>query len=101
MSTSPRSIPPENLPAVAPVARLIEEFHKLPGVGPKSAQRLAYHLVRMPAEEARALAEAILGVKEGIGLCGQCQNITDRDPCSICANPARDRSSICVVEQAL
>ena len=101
MSTSPRSIPSEHLPSVAPVARLIEEFHKLPGVGPKSAQRLAYHLVRMPAEDARALAEAILAVKEGIGLCGQCQNITDRDPCSICGNPARDRGTICVVEQAL
>ncbi|MSP78163.1 MAG: recombination protein RecR [Dehalococcoidia bacterium] len=94
-------MPPESLPSVAPVARLIEEFHKLPGIGPKSAQRLAYHLVRMSTEDARALAEAILAVKEGIGLCGQCQNITDRDPCALCGNVNRDHTAICVVEQAL
>ncbi|MFH1141130.1 MAG: recombination mediator RecR [Chloroflexota bacterium] len=89
------------LPAAAPVARLIEEFHKLPGIGPKSAQRLTYHLVRMPAEEARALAEAILAVKERIILCSQCQNLTEVDPCPICTDPSRDRSILCVVEEPL
>jgi recombination protein RecR len=85
----------------APVARLIEEFHKLPGIGPKSAQRLTYHLLRAPAEEARALAQAILEVKEKIVLCSTCQNITDSDPCAICSNSERDHGAICVVEEPL
>ncbi len=89
------------LPTAAPVARLIEELHKLPGIGPKSAQRLTYHLVRMPQEEAKALAEAILAVKERIILCSQCQNLTEIDPCSICTDPNRDRSIICVLEEPL
>ena len=84
-----------------PVARLIEQLHRLPGIGPKSAQRLTYHLVRMPAEQAQALAEAILGVKERITFCGQCQNVTEHDPCGICADLARDQTSICVVEEPL
>jgi recombination protein RecR len=83
------------------VVRLIEEFHKLPGVGPKSAQRLTYYLLRMPAAEARALAEAILEVKERIAVCSVCQNVTDTDPCRICANDRRERSMICVVEEPL
>lgn len=87
--------------AAAPVARLIDEFHKLPGIGPKSAQRLAYHVLRASSDEARALAEAILDVKERITFCGTCQNITDVDPCLICASPARDASQICVVEEPL
>ncbi len=87
--------------APAPVARLIEEFHKLPGVGPKSAQRLTYHLLRMPAAEARALAETILEVKERITFCSTCQNVTESDPCRICASDRRDRSMICVVEEPL
>ena len=87
--------------APAPVARLIEEFHKLPGVGPKSAQRLTYHLLRMPAAEARALAETILEVKELITFCSTCQNVTESDPCRICASDRRDRSMICVVEEPL
>ena len=87
--------------AAAPVARLIEEFHKLPGVGPKSAQRLTYYLLRAPEEEARALAQAILEVKEKITFCSVCQNVTDRDPCLICADPERDPSLICVVEEPL
>ena len=62
--------------AAAPVARLIEELHKLPGIGPKSAQRLTYYLLRAPTEEARALAQAILEVKEKIVLCTLCQNVT-------------------------
>ncbi len=85
----------------APVARLIEEFHKLPGIGPKSAQRLTYYLLRMPAAEARALAQAIVEVKEKITFCSTCENVTDIDPCRICANGQRDRSIICVVEEPL
>ena len=84
-----------------PVGRLIDEFHKLPGVGPKSAQRLTYYLVRMPEEEARSLAESILAVKERIVLCSQCYNITEIDPCELCNDPARDETRICVVEEAL
>jgi len=87
--------------AAAPVVRLIEEFHKLPGVGPKSAQRLTYYLLRAPEEEARALAQAILEVKEKITFCSICQNVTDRDPCLICANSERDSSLLCVVEEPL
>jgi recombination protein RecR len=87
--------------AAAPVARLIEAFHKLPGIGPKSAQRLTYHLLRAPAEEARALAQAIAEVKEKTVLCSLCQNIADSDPCAICSNPERDHGAICVVEEPL
>jgi recombination protein RecR len=87
--------------AAAPVVRLIEEFHKLPGVGPKSAQRLTYYLLRAPQDEARALAQAILEVKEKITFCSICQNVTDRDPCLICANEERDASLLCVVEEPL
>jgi len=83
------------------VARLVEEFHKLPGIGPKTAQRLAFYLIRMPEEQARALAEAVLAVKDRIVLCSQCYNITESDPCDICDDPERDRSRICVVEEAL
>jgi recombination protein RecR len=83
-----------------PVARLIEEFNKLPGIGPKTAQRLTFHLLRMPAEEARGLAEAIVEVKERIGFCSTCFNITESDPCWICRG-ARDRTMICVVEEPL
>ena len=82
-----------------PVARLIEEFNKLPGIGPKSAQRLAYHLLRSPDEEAKALAEAILTLKERIKLCSLCFNTTECDPCLICQDKERDHSKICVVEK--
>jgi len=82
-----------------PVARLIEEFNKLPGIGPKSAQRLAYHLLRGSDEEATSLAEAILTLKEKIKLCSVCFNITDCDPCLICQDTERDHSRICVVEK--
>jgi len=84
-----------------PVARLIEAFRKLPGVGPKSAQRLAYHLIRMPRAEAESLAEAILAVKDRIVLCQVCQNITESTPCPICSDQSRDRTRICVVEEPL
>jgi len=82
-----------------PVARAIEEFNKLPGIGPKSAQRLTYHLLRSSDEEAKALTEAILALKEKIRLCSVCFNITDRDPCLICQDKERDHSKICVVEK--
>ena len=82
-----------------PVARVVEEFNKLPGIGPKSAQRLAYHLLRSPDEESKALAEAILTLKEKIKLCSICFNITDCDPCLVCQNKERDHSRICVVEK--
>ena len=92
----------ETVPSTAmPVSRLIEEFSKLPGVGPKSAQRLTYYLLRASAEDAQALAQAILEVKEKIILCSLCQNITDADPCAICRNDQRDQDSICVVEEPL
>jgi recombination protein RecR len=87
--------------AAEPVTRLVEEFHKLPGIGPKTAQRLTYHLVRMPEEEARSLADAVIAVKDRIVLCSQCYNITESEPCTLCADPNRDQSSICVVEEAL
>jgi len=82
-----------------PIARLIEELNKLPGIGPKSAQRLAYHILRSPDEEARALAEAVLTLKEKIKLCSICFNNTDSDPCRICQDTERDHSKICVVEK--
>lgn len=84
-----------------PIARLIEAFHKLPGIGPKSAQRLTYHLLRSSGEEARTLAEAIVELKERITFCSICQNVTEVDPCGICSDPTRDRSTICVVEEPL
>ena len=85
----------------SPIARLIEAFHRLPGVGPKSAQRLAYHVLRAPADEARSLADALVEVKERIVLCESCQNLSEHSPCSICADEGRDRSLICVVEEPL
>ncbi len=90
------------LPTVAaPLARLIQEFHKLPGIGPKSAQRLAYYLIRMPPEEANSLAESIISVKERVVFCDVCQNITEESPCYLCSHVGRDRSRICVVEEPL
>jgi len=89
------------VPTAEPVSRLIDEFHKLPGIGPKTAQRLTYFLIRMRDDEARSLAEAILAVKDRIVLCSTCQNITDTDPCIICRGEKRDRTKICVVEEPL
>lgn len=89
------------IPVAEPVARLIEELNKLPGIGPKSAQRLAYFLVRMPKEHAQALCEAILGVKDKLIFCSICQNISETDPCAICCSDQRDHSQICVVENPL
>jgi recombination protein RecR len=87
------------MPFAAPLERLIERLRRLPGVGQKSAQRLAFHILRSPDADARALAAAIVEVKEQIHLCTICFNITDTDPCLVCADAARDRASICVVEE--
>ena len=89
------------MPAAEPVSRLIEELGKLPGIGPKSAARLTYYLLRIPEAEARALAEAIIAVKEKTVLCSSCQNITDSNPCAVCASKERDHSIICVVKEPL
>ncbi len=90
-----------SLATAAPLARLIDEFYKLPGIGPKSAQRLAYYLLRMPSADAQALAAAIVEVKEKVTLCTICQNVTEADPCRICSDERRDRTMICVVEEPL
>jgi recombination protein RecR len=82
-----------------PLERLIEAFRKLPGIGAKSAQRLAFHVLRGSRQDAQALATALLEVKDTIRLCTICFNITDTDPCAICASDDRDRSQICVVEE--
>jgi recombination protein RecR len=87
--------------AAAPVARLIDEFHKLPGIGPKSAQRLTYHLLRIPQDDALALAQAIIELKEKTVLCSVGRYVTERDPCAICRDEGRDRAVICVVEEPL
>jgi recombination protein RecR len=88
-------------PATAqPVARLINELARLPGIGPKTASRLAYHLLRASREEAISLAEAILDVKERVRLCSVCFNTTEADPCALCLDSSRERT-ICVVEEPL
>ncbi len=92
----------EQIPAAAPsLSRLIQELQKLPGIGPKSAQRLAYYLIRLPADDAYALADAITAVKQQIIFCGECQNLTDDSPCSICGDSRRNRDVLCVVEDPL
>ncbi len=92
----------EHIPAAAPsLSRLIQELNRLPGIGPKSAQRLAYFIIRLPDQEAYDLAEAISAVKTSIVLCQECQNLTDESPCTICTNPQRHREQICVVEDPL
>lgn len=95
--------PPSDTPhgVAAPVARVIEAFRRLPGIGPKSAQRLAYHLIRMSEAEAEELADAIKGIKQRITLCQICADITEQPTCHICQNPNRDRTTICVVEEPL
>lgn len=87
--------------APGPIARLVEEFARLPGIGPKSAQRLAYYILRTPEPEVADLANAIMEVKRRIVLCSTCFNITENDPCRFCTDETRDRSVICVVEQPL
>ena len=93
---------PDSIPAASPsLSRLILELNRLPGIGPKSAQRLAYYLIRLPNEEALALADAISAVKSNILFCNQCQNLTDSSPCSICAEPQRNQEQICIVEDPM
>lgn len=82
-----------------PVAKLIDEFKRLPGIGQKSAQRLAFHVMRAPAADAERFMNAIREVKERIVFCSVCNSLTDVDPCAFCSAPGRDRSMICVVEE--
>jgi recombination protein RecR len=86
---------------IEPVARLIEAFNRLPGIGPKTAQRLTYHLLRAPEGEARALASALVAVREQVVFCERCFNISDAPLCPICRDPGRDQRRLCVVEEPL
>jgi recombination protein RecR len=81
------------------MARLIEELKKLPGVGTKSAQRFAFHILRSTDDDAAALAEAVRGLKASLRLCSICNNVTDVDPCAYCASPTRNQRLVCVVEE--
>ncbi|MBI4187532.1 MAG: recombination protein RecR [Chloroflexi bacterium] len=87
------------VPATGAINTLIQELNKLPGIGPKSAQRIAYYLLRAHEEQARLLAEAILSLKDKTRLCSVCFNVTETDPCAICSNGQRDHSRVCIVEQ--
>ncbi len=89
----------EPVPANDAIGRLVQEFGKLPGIGPKSAQRIVFHLLRSGEENARALAEALVSLKQRVNLCSICCNVTESDPCPICRNGQRDASQICIVEQ--
>jgi recombination protein RecR len=82
-----------------PVARLIDALQRLPGIGPRTAQRLTFFLLKRPADEVRELADSLLSVKLNIVHCGRCFNVTDTDPCRICADPTRDSRLLCVVEE--
>ena len=84
----------------APLQRLIDEFRRLPGVGQKSAQRLAFHVLRSARDDAARLAEALLDVKDHLGLCAECNNISDAELCPYCRDPHRDHAQICVVEES-
>ncbi len=90
MDTTPRT-----------VTRLIEEFHRLPGIGPKTAQRLTFYLLRAPKDQAESLAQALTQLKERVTTCAICANIAEENPCAICRDESRDRSMICVVEEPL
>jgi recombination protein RecR len=92
---------PEQLLVPEPVARLIEAFTNLPGIGPKSASRLAFFLLRSSDDHARPLAEALIALREQVGFCTRCFNISVGELCPVCANPRRDPSKVCVVEQPL
>src|SRR5271165_1880202 len=81
------------------MARLIEELKKLPGVGTKSAQRFAFHILRSTSEDAAALAEAVKSLKANLRLCSVCNNVTDVDPCTYCSSPTRNQRQVCVVEE--
>jgi recombination protein RecR len=82
-----------------PVARLIDALQRLPGIGPKTAQRLTFYMLKRPPDEVRELGDALLAVKEKITYCRTCFNVTDEDPCRICSDPRRDEHVICVVEE--
>jgi len=82
------------------LARLVQEFTRLPGIGPKTAQRLAFHVLRMEERDVLALASALADAKRKIGRCSVCFNLADTQPCRICSDPERDRTTICVVEEA-
>jgi recombination protein RecR len=86
---------------IEPVARLIEAFARLPGIGPKTAQRLTYHLLRTPETEAMTLAAALIAVREQVVFCDRCFNISDESICNICRDPSRDQARLCVVEEPL
>jgi len=86
-------------PASDAIGRLVQEFSKLPGIGPKSAQRIVFHLLRSPDEKTKALAEALVSLKQRVNLCSVCCNVTETDPCPICRNTQRDTSQVCIVEQ--
>ena len=86
---------------IEPVAKLIEAFNRLPGIGPKTAQRLTYHILRAPDAEARALASALVAVREEVVFCERCFNISDAPLCPICRDPGRDQARMCVVEEPL
>lgn len=86
---------------IEPVARLVEAFSRLPGIGPKTAQRLTYHLLRAPDAEARALARALVAVRDEVVFCDRCFNISDAPLCPICRDPGRDDARLCVVEEPL
>ena len=81
------------------LSRLIDELNRLPGIGPKSAQRIADHVIRLPGAEARSLADAILEARDSLVFCDLCRNLTDASPCEICSNPQRNQDQICVVEE--
>ena len=87
------------LPHADVIDSLIQEFNKLPGIGPKSAQRIVFYLLRAGDEQSKSLAEAVLSLKRKITLCSTCCNVTESDPCSICRSDKRDRSQVCIVEQ--
>ena len=86
---------------VEPISRLIQEFNKLPGIGPKTASRLTFYLLRASNDQANALAEAIVEVKERTIYCSRCFNIATQDPCALCSNPNRETGVVCVVEEPL
>ncbi len=88
-------------PLIEPIARLIDAFARLPGIGPKTAQRLTYHLLRAPDAEARSLAAALVAVREEVVFCESCFNFSDAIACPICRDPARDARRLCVVEEPL
>jgi recombination protein RecR len=88
-------------PLIEPVSRLIEAFARLPGIGPKTAQRLTFHILRAPDAEARALAAALVAVRDEVVFCERCFNISDAPVCAICSDPRRDATRLCVVEEPL